>query len=320
LEMHQVGGYNSAMFVPLKSKGRVVGSLNLGSNREDNFSEKELQVAQRIAEQMSAVVENAVLYEESKQSEETLRRLNKQLEEANRHKSEFLANMSHELRSPLNAILGASELLGDELFGPLNQKQAEYIQDIHQCGNHLLSLINDVLDLSKVEAGKLDLDLNFLRLHSLMGSSATIVRERAASKSLEFQVVPPAEDIVFEADERKIKQIIYNLLSNAVKFTPEQGKVTFSARREGNAVVFVVEDTGPGVAREWQERIFEEFVQAPGSREGTGLGLAVSKKLVELHGGCIWLESQVGQGSRFFFTIPIREEAAARSQGLGISQ
>jgi signal transduction histidine kinase len=308
-EMHQAGGYNSAMFVPLKSKGRVVGSLNLGSNREDNFSEKELEIAQRIAEHMSVVVENAVLYEESRQSEEALRRLNKQLEEANRHKSEFLANLSHELRTPLNAILGASELLGDELFGTLNGKQAEYIVDIHDAGEHLLSLINDVLDLSKVEAGKLELEPSFIRLHPLMESSATIVRERAASKSLKFHLVPPAEDIVFYADERKVKQIIYNLLSNAVKFTPEGGRVVFNAHQDGDEVVFVVEDTGPGVAKEWKERVFEDFFQAPGNQEGTGLGLAVSKRLVELHGGRIWLESESSQGSLFLFTIPIREEA-----------
>jgi signal transduction histidine kinase len=320
-EMHQAGGYASAMFVPLKSKGRVVGSLNLGSNQENNFSENELEIAQRIAEHMSVVVENAILYEESKQSEEALRRLNKQLEKANRHKTEFLANLSHELRTPLNAILGASELLGDELFGPLNQKQAEYIQDIHQCGTHLLSLINDVLDLSKVEAGKLDLDLSFFRLHPLMESSATIVRQRAAGKPLEFRLVLPPEDIVLYADERKVKQIIYNLLSNAVKFTPQGGRVNFNAYQDRDNVVFVVEDTGPGVARQWKDRIFEDFFQAPGNPEGTGLGLAVSKKLVELHGGRIWLESPISQGSRFLFTIPIgREEATARSGSLGVPQ
>jgi signal transduction histidine kinase len=303
-EMHQAGGYNSAMFVPLRSKGRILGSVNLGSNRENNFSENELEIAQKIAEHMSVVVENAILYEESKQSEEALRRLNKQLEEANRHKSEFLANLSHELRTPLNAILGASELLGDNVFGPLNGKQAEYIVDIHDAGEHLLSLINDVLDLSKIEAGKLELQLEGFSLRLLMERSSAIVRERAVGKSLEFSVFPPAGDVVIEADERKVKQVVYNFLSNAVKFTPEHGKVVFSASLDDDRVVFSVEDTGPGIAPEVSEHIFHDFVRGPGQQEGTGLGLALSKRLVELHGGSIWLESQPGSGSRFFFSIP----------------
>ena len=245
-EMEQAGGYRSAMFVPLKSRGRVIGSLNLASKKEDGFSETELQIAQRIAEHISVIVEHATLYDESKRSEEDLRRLNKQLEDTNRHKTEFLANMSHELRTPLNAILGSSELLGEGLFGELNEKQGEYVQDIHQCGTHLLSLIDDVLDLAKVEAGKLDLQLSPFDLHALMDRSAAIIRERAGSKSIEFlQVLPPAE-IVVEADERKIKQVVYNLLSNAVKFTPDNGRVVFSASCSGDEVIFTVEDTGPG--------------------------------------------------------------------------
>ena len=257
---------------------------------------------------------------EHKRADAALHVLNKRLEEANRHKSEFLANLSHELRTPLNAILGASELLAEGLFGPLNEKQTEYVRDIHEGGTHLLSLINDVLDLSKVEAGRLDLHLSHFDLRSLMESSAAIVRERAASKSLEFNVIPPPEEVVVEADQRKIKQIVYNLLSNAVKFTPEKGRVVFRALGDGEEVIFAVEDTGPGVAEEFRERIFEEFFQAPNSREGTGLGLALSKRLVELHRGRIWLESQVGQGSRFFFAIPIAREAPTGSGDLGTTQ
>ncbi len=304
-EMSKTIGSSSFMFVPLESKGRVIGSLNVASRPEAEYTERELHTAQEIADHLAVVLEHALLYEESKQSAEILRRLNRQLDEANRHKSEFLANLSHELRTPLNAILGGSELLGEGLFGQMNEKQTEYVRDIHEAGDHLLNLINDVLDLSKVEAGKLDLHLNHFDLRSLMESSATIVRERAASKSLEFRVVPPPEDVILEADERKIKQIVYNLLSNAVKFTPENGKVVFSVRHEDDQVIFVVEDTGAGVAEELRERIFEEFFQIPGVQEGTGLGLALSKRLVELHGGRIWLESAGGKGSRFFFSIPI---------------
>ena len=253
---------------------------------------------------------------ERKRAEEALGRLNKELQDANRHKSEFLANLSHELRTPLNAILGGSELLSEGLFGELNEKQGEYVHDIHEGGTHLLSLINDVLDLAKVEAGRLDLHLNHFDLRSLMESSSAVVRERAATKSLEFDVIPPPEDVVIEADERKVKQIVYNLLSNAVKFTPDNGKVVFRAHRQGDEAIFAVADSGPGVAEEFRERIFDEFFQAAGSEEGTGLGLALSKRLVELHGGRIWLESQVGQGSRFSFAIPIAREAATAT-GLG---
>ena len=242
---------------------------------------------------------------ERKRAQETLHRLNKQLEEVSRHKSEFLANLSHELRTPLNAILGGSELLAEGLFGELNEKQTEYIHDIHESGQHLLSLINDVLDLSKVEAGRLELQPGHFGLRSLMESSVTIVRERASRKSIDLQVEPPAEEVIVEADERKVKQIVYNLLSNAVRFTPEGGKVVFRAHREGDEAIFAVEDSGPGVAEEFRERIFDEFFQAPGAEEGTGLGLALSKRLVELHGGRIWLETKVGQGSRFSFAIPI---------------
>lgn len=313
-------GVCSYMFVPLESKGRVIGSLNLASRPDAKYSEEELFSAQEIADHLAVVLEHAMLFEESKQAEEASRRLNKQLEDTNRHKTEFLANMSHELRTPLNAILGSSELLGEGLFGELNEKQGEYVQDIHYVGTHLLSLIDDVLDLAKVEAGKLDLRLSPFAVHSLMDSSAAIIRERASSKSVEFLVVPPPADFVVEADERKIKQVVYNLLSNAVKFTPENGRVVFSASRSGDEVVFAVEDNGPGVADEWQERIFEEFFQTSGDQEGTGLGLAVSKRLVELHGGHIWVESQVGLGSRFSFSIPIQGQDPLTLGEPGVTQ
>ncbi len=287
--------------------GYNLGTLCVIDKQPRQLTEQQKQILADLAATVMDEMELRLVARRVAETDEALRRLNKQLEEANRHKSEFLANMSHEVRTPLNAILGASELLGDELFGPLNEKQAEYIRDINECGAHLLSLINDVLDLSRVEAGRLDLDPSDFALSSLMTSCATIVRERAASKSLDFQVKTPTEEVVLYADERKLKQIVYNLLSNAVKFTPEKRSVVFRTERDGSNITFVVEDTGPGVAEEWRERIFGEFFQVPGTQEGTGLGLAVSKQLVELHGGRIWLESNGDQGSRFTFTIPIEQ-------------
>lgn len=290
-------GIMTHVCIPLAVRGHALGVLGLIDRQPHSFSRDELSLFTAVGEQLGIALERARLFDRQA-------KLNKELKEASRHKSEFLANLSHELRTPLNAVLGASELLADGLFGPLNEKQTEYVQDIHDSGAHLLSLINDVLDLSKVEAGKLDLHLSHFDLRSLMESCAAVVRERAAVKSLEFSVEPPPEGVVVEADERKIKQIAYNLLSNAVKFTPEKGRVVFRAQRDGDEVIFAVEDTGPGVAEEFRERIFEEFFQTPGDQEGTGLGLALSKRLVELHGGRIWLESESSQGSRFLFAIP----------------
>jgi signal transduction histidine kinase len=303
----------------IRARGERIGSVEVcyleerAESDEGPFLNEERSLINAIAERLGRTTER-------KWAEEALRRLNKKLEDANRHTSEFLANLSHELRTPMNAVLGASELLAEGLFGQLSEKQVEYVRDIYDSGTHLLSLINDVLDLSKVEAGKLDLHLSHFDLRSLMESSAVIVRERAAGKSLEFNVIPPPEEVIVEADERKIKQIVYNLLSNAVKFAPENGRVDFKAHRDGDEVIFAVEDDGPGVAEEFRERIFEEFFQAVIDREGTGLGLALAKRLVELHGGRIWLESEEGQGSRFFFAIPIERGGRARSGGSGAAQ
>ncbi|MEE8369867.1 MAG: GAF domain-containing sensor histidine kinase, partial [Dehalococcoidia bacterium] len=314
--------YHAMMYVPLKSKGRVIGCLSLSSRQPGSFGEPELQIAQEIADHLAVIIEHALLHEESEQTAATLRVMNKQLAEASRHKSEFLANLSHELRTPLNAILGASELMLDGLFGPLTDKQKEYTRDIHEGGAHLLSLINDVLDLSKVEAGKLELRLSAFDLGPLLESSVAIIRERAAAKSLELKVEPPPQPVVIEADQRKIKQIVYNLLSNAVKFTPENGRVRLQAYRQGDEVIFVVDDTGLGVAEEFQERIFEEFFQVSGDQEGTGLGLALSKRLVELHGGRIWMEprARAGPGSRFSFAIPVGRVTATESGDLAATE
>ncbi|HEX6762342.1 MAG TPA: HAMP domain-containing sensor histidine kinase [Gaiellaceae bacterium] len=242
-----------------------------------------------------------------------LKRLYGELETASRHKSEFLANMSHELRTPLNAIIGFSQVLQQRMFGELNEKQGEYLDDILSSGNHLLSLINDVLDLSKVEAGQVELELADFSLREALERGVVMVRERATKNGVRLALeLAPDVDIV-HGDERRLRQVVFNLLSNAVKFTPAGGTVTVAAGRGASGLEVSVTDTGPGIAREDRERIFEEFKQTDvgvRQREGTGLGLALSKRLVELHGGRIWVESEPGHGSRFVFTLPGGEERA----------
>jgi signal transduction histidine kinase len=238
---------------------------------------------------------------------EELRRLYTELEAASRHKSEFLANMSHELRTPLNAIIGFSQVLREEMFGSVNEKQAEYLDDIVSSGSHLLSLINDVLDLSKVEAGQVKLDVHPFSLREALERGVVMVRERATEDGVRVAFSADPEVDVVDGDERRIKQVIFNLLSNAVKFTPAGGEVDVSATRLNGEVRVSVADTGPGIAPDDRERIFEEFQQTETGgehHEGTGLGLALSKRFVELHGGRIWLESELGRGSTFTFALP----------------
>jgi signal transduction histidine kinase len=244
-----------------------------------------------------------------------LGRLYRQLAAANQHKSEFLANMSHELRTPLNAIIGFSEVLAERMFGEVNEKQAEYLQDILSSGRHLLSLINDILDLSKVEAGRMELELSRFDLSAALDNAVTLMRERATRHAIRLDVlVDPAVGAIV-ADERKVKQILLNLLSNAVKFTPDGGQVgvTVSSAQvvaePPGTVEIAVNDTGIGIASEDLATVFQEFRQV-GSvverPEGTGLGLTLTKKFVELHGGRIWVASEVGKGSTFTFTLPGR--------------
>ncbi len=260
--------------------------------------------------------------------------------QASRAKSDFLANMSHELRTPLNSVIGFAEVLVDELAGKLNDKQKEYIGDIYDSGQHLLSLINDILDLSKVESGKLELELGAFALADVLNVSLGMLKEKAMKHNICMSLdVAPGADITIEADRRKFKQVLFNLLGNAVKFTPDGGSVTVGARKvresgsaedagairpaahaeEGRGtssplqdfVEISVTDTGVGIKPGDVPRLFKEFSQldmgyAKG-HEGTGLGLALSRKLVELHGGKIWVESEFGRGSRFAFTIPVRQ-------------
>ena len=237
-----------------------------------------------------------------------LRRLYKELETASRHKSEFLANMSHELRTPLNAIIGFSQVLRERMFGEVNEKQAEYLDDILSSGNHLLSLINDVLDLSKVEAGQVELEVGPFSLQEALERGVVMVRERATKDGVQVALTADPDIDVVKGDERRIRQVIFNLLSNAVKFTPAGGTVDVTAAQANGEVRVSVADTGPGIAPQDHERIFEEFQQTETGveqREGTGLGLALSKRLVELHGGRIWVDSELGEGSTFVFTLPL---------------
>jgi signal transduction histidine kinase len=236
-----------------------------------------------------------------------LQRLYLELETVSRHKSEFLANMSHELRTPLNAIIGFSQVLRDGLFGEVNAKQAEYLDDILTSGNHLLALINDVLDLSKVEAGQVRLELAPFSIEDALERGISMVREQATKGGVEVTLHANGGVDIVTGDERRIRQVVFNLLSNAVKFTSAGGLVDVTATRVNGEVRVSVADTGPGIAADDLDRIFEEFQQTEaGARqhEGTGLGLALSRRFVEMHGGRIWCDSEVGKGSTFVFTLP----------------
>ena len=219
--------------------------------------------------------------------------------------------MSHELRTPLNAIIGFSEVLTERMFGELNDKQAEYLKDIHASGQHLLSLINDILDLSKIEAGRMELEATDFDLPSAIDNALTLVRERASRRGIRLgSTVDPRLGMI-GGDERKVKQVLLNILSNALKFTPEGGRIDVGARLHDEVAEVSVADTGIGIAPADQDAVFEEFRQvgtADKKAEGTGLGLALSRKFIELHGGRIWVKSQVGQGSTFTFTLPVRRE------------
>jgi signal transduction histidine kinase len=238
-----------------------------------------------------------------------LRRLSDEAIKANRHKSEFLANMSHELRTPLNAIIGFSEVLKEQMFGQLNDKQSEYAEDIHSSGKHLLSLINDILDLSKIEAGKIELNITRFSLPLSIENALVLIKERAARHTIEIEYHIDNHLDTIVADERRFRQILINLLGNAIKFTPDGGKVSLVAQKSGDHVMISIADTGKGIPRESLDSIFEAFHQVTDSstesREGTGLGLSVTKSFVEMHDGRISVESEPGCGSKFTFTLPL---------------
>jgi signal transduction histidine kinase len=304
VRMVEDGGARTHLAVPMLKEGRAVGTIAIYRPEVRPFTQKQIDLVSTFANQAVIAIENVRLFNEIQEK-------SRQLEIANRHKSEFLANMSHELRTPLNAVIGFSEVLQQGMVGEMNDKQGEYINYIHTSGSHLLSLINDILDLSKVEAGRMELDVTHFSIPLAIDNALTLVKERATRHglSLESTLDPAVAEI--DADERKFKQILLNLLSNAVKFTHEGGQITVTARAVNATVEVSVTDTGIGIAPEDCDAVFEEFRQvgqdAERKAQGTGLGLALTKKFIELHGGKIWLTSTVGKGSTFTFTVPVNQ-------------
>jgi signal transduction histidine kinase len=296
-------GHRALLGVPLLSEDEVIGVLAVTRKTPGEFEPEIVRLLTTFATQSALAIQNARLFLEIEDK-------SRQLEVASQHKSEFLANMSHELRTPLNAIIGFSEVLTDRMFGDLNEKQEEYLKDIYASGTHLLSLINDILDLSKIEAGRMELELTDFHLPTALDNALTLVRERAGRRSIALHTNIDNRLGEIQGDDRKIRQVVLNLLSNVIKFTPEGGRIELGAVPKDGLVEVSVSDTGVGIAPEDQEKVFEEFRQvgtADKKAEGTGLGLTLCRKFIELHGGKIWVKSQVGAGSTFTFTIPVRQ-------------
>ena len=296
-------GYRALLAVPLLREDQIIGSLSFNRKAPGEFLPEVVDVLTTFATQSALAIQNARLFREIADK-------STQLEAASRHKSEFLANMSHELRTPLNAIIGFSEVLTERMFGELNEKQDEYLKDIHASGQHLLSLINDILDLSKIEAGRMELDRSAFDLPSAIENALILVRERASRRGIRLGSTIDERLGAIDGDERKVKQVLLNLLSNALKFTPEGGRIDVGARLHNGVAEVSVADTGIGIAPADQDAVFEEFRQVGTTdkkAEGTGLGLALSRKFIELHGGKIWVRSQLGAGAAFTFTLPLRQ-------------
>jgi signal transduction histidine kinase len=293
-------GVRAILAVPMVREGQLIGCFVVSRNRAGNFPAETVELLRTFATQSALAIQNARLFHEVADK-------SRQLEAASQHKSEFLANMSHELRTPLNAIIGFSEVLAQGMFGETNEKQTEYLHDILESGRHLLSLINDILDLSKIEAGRMELELSAFDLPQAIQNALTLVRERALRRGIALHHAIDERVAEIRADERKVKQVLLNLLSNAIKFTPEGGRIEVRAASAAGLAEVSVTDTGVGIAPEDLEAVFEEFRQvgtAHMKAEGTGLGLALSQRFIELHGGRVWVTSQVGVGSTFTFTLP----------------
>ena len=308
-------GWRSFLSVPMLRERQAIGAVTVVRTQPGPFSDRQIELLKTFADQAVIAIENVRLFTELEASNRQIAEKSRQIEVASEHKSEFLANMSHELRTPLNAIIGFSEVLTERMFGELNEKQDEYLKDIYASGQHLLSLINDILDLSKIEAGRMELELADFHLPQAIENALVLVRERALRRGITLEQSIDARLGEIQGDERKIKQVLLNLLSNAIKFTPEGGRVGVRAEPVDEYVEVAVSDTGVGIAPADQEAVFEEFRQvgaAEKKAEGTGLGLALARKFIELHGGRIWVKSQVGAGSTFTFTIPVRREPGDR--------
>jgi len=304
-DLAAAGSFRTVLSVPMLRDGEAIGLIGLiKGDKVDPFTDRQMEVVTTFADQAVIAIENVRLFKEIEEK-------SAQLEVANKHKSDFLAHMSHELRTPLNAIIGFSEALMEKMFGELTDKQFDYLKDIHESGKHLLSLINDILDLSKIEAGRMELELSTFHLPTAISNAMTLVRERAQRHGVELDADVDPRLAEFQADERKLKQILLNLLSNAVKFTPQGGRVGVSAKFDTDRVEIAVKDSGVGISPQDQASLFEEFRQvgkdSTRKAEGTGLGLALTKRFVELHGGAIRVESAQGKGSTFTFSLPMRQ-------------
>ncbi len=299
-------GWRSMLAIPMLRGDLIVGVVVIRRRTVGSFHEDMVDFLQTFAAQSSVALVNARLFRE-------LETKSAELEVASRHKSEFLASMSHELRTPLNAVIGFSEVLIDRMFGELNERQDEYVHDIWNSGRHLLELLNEILDLSKVEAGQMVLEPSTFSVEQAIEAAVSLVRERAARHGISVSVGVGEDVDTLDADELRFKQVLLNLLSNAVKFTPDGGSVAVRAARPGDELVVTVSDTGVGVPPEDRERIFESFQQGGrgvAREEGTGLGLTLTRRIIELFEGRLWLESEVGVGSTFAFAIPVRRRAA----------
>ena len=300
----QKEGFRALLAVPLLREDRIIGGLVVRRKTAGKFPAPVVDLLQTFAAQSVLAIHNAQLFREIEDK-------GREVEIASRHKSEFLANMSHELRTPLNAILGYTELILDNIYGDVPEKIREVLERLTKNGRHLLGLINDVLDISKMEAGQLTLSLNDYSMEGLVQTLFTSVEALATEKNLELNVKVPIDLTTAKGDEQRIAQVLLNLLGNAIKFT-EEGEVGVEVVISNESFLVSVSDTGPGLSEADQKKIFEEFHQADGSstreKGGTGLGLSIAKRIVEMHGGSIWVESILGKGSIFWFTLPVRVE------------
>jgi signal transduction histidine kinase/DNA-binding response OmpR family regulator len=295
-------GWRSLVAVPMLRGKRIVGAMVIRRHTPGRIPQEIYDLLETFASQSALALINAQLYRQ-------LERQSAALEVASRHKSEFLASMSHELRTPLNAIIGFSEVLLERMFGELNERQDDYLRDIWSSGKHLLELLNDILDLSKIEAGQMVLNRSEFAVRESLDYCLSMVRERALKQRILLNLEVGPEVGLLDADRLRFRQVVLNLLSNAVKFTPEGGRVDVRASLRDQDLVVEVADTGPGVTAEDRQRIFDAFQQGarlPRQTEGTGLGLTLSKRILELHGGRIWVESEAGNGSTFGFALPAR--------------
>jgi signal transduction histidine kinase/DNA-binding response OmpR family regulator len=307
-------GWRSLVVIPLVRPDRIVGALVVRRLTPGAFSDDTCEMLTAFASQSAIALTNARLYQEM----ELQRR---ELAVTSQHKSDFLASMSHELRTPLNAVIGFSEVLLERMFGELNDRQADYVQDILDAGRHLLALLNDVLDLSKVEAGRMELDVTTFPLAEAIHSVLALVRETAVQRGVALEFDSTNAPAHVTADELRLKQVLLNVVGNAVKFTPEGGTVSVRAWAEGTETLVTVTDTGIGIPESDRARIFDSFQQGTrpaSSSEGTGLGLTLTRRIVELHGGRMWLDSEIGVGSTFGLALPRHLEGEADAQaGVG---